>query len=140
MHQLVLGSWRLLASMGPGSFGTGKKMNKYKLNKDKTRVLQWGPVLLEPGSSEGVGVGGHPTGCGFNGARFFWNREAKPAAMPRCDPRSIRACFNGARFFWNREALQARFALSRDQAMLQWGPVLLEPGRRGRPSDGRQKI
>ena len=89
-----------VASMGPGSFGTGKK-SFLSDPFDRYRELQWGPVLLEPGSvashrclagaspqCASMGPGSFGTGkcavnfahgpalvLGFNGARFFWNRE-----------------------------------------------------------------
>ena len=66
-----------LASMGPGSFGTGKKVRQGGAKPPTFLMLQWGPVLLEPGSHW---RGRASDECNdlrcFNGARFFWNREA----------------------------------------------------------------
>ena len=91
-----------MASMGPGSFGTGK-FPLPLLAKAPSVQLQWGPVLLEPGRGD-----------------------------RRRERASIAPSFNGARFFWNREGAEALAdtALS-GLILLQWGPVLLEPGSAG---------
>jgi len=112
------------ASMGPGSFGTGKigASNECSIAQPS---LQWGPVLLEPGSTGARAGQRWQPACRFNGARFFWNREAGS----RLFVGSMSECrFNGARFFWNREGSSLRVCIRQARATLQWGPVLLEPG------------
>ena len=115
----------LFASMGPGSFGTGKMTSSSKVPLVLALVLQWGPVLLEPGRLRPAVRGAVVVLYGFNGARFFWNREGPEgprrdagAAKASMGPGSFgtgkrlrkdtmmreSASFNGARFFWNREA------------------------------------
>jgi len=147
VHVLGIGQ----ASMGPGSFGTGKPSGsargtacqllgfngaRFFWNREVGGIgglgwlprvrLQWGPVLLEPGSP-GSSSGAERTRICFNGARFFWNREGSWACvglgkgsrasmgpgsfgtgkpMERKERRgNERSSFNGARFFWNREGV-----------------------------------
>jgi len=98
---LVAVGQQVAASMGPGSFGTGKPSSELMSSLDL--LLQWGPVLLEPGSrSESLASVALPDAPRFNGARFFWNRE---------DPHHVLD-------------LSGRGG----GGSLQWGPVLLEPG------------
>jgi len=120
------------ASMGPGSFGTGKTPPDQK-GAHAFGWLQWGPVLLEPGRcvpttsdlaklvQASMGPGSFGTGKGATG----------PPA-----PRPVRR-FNGARFFWNREEVVCPINHIIPRALLQWGPVLLEPGRSA-PEKGRK--
>ena len=91
-----------LASMGPGSFGTGKSEQKATDRKKREARLQWGPVHLEPGSPH-LADETWVVRIGFNGARFIWNREATITVVP---------------VFASAE-------------LLQWGPVHLEPGSPG---------
>jgi len=86
--------------MGPGSFGTGKL-----------------PASVHTITS---------SDRSFNGARFFWNREGRTAAVHSGRHRDS---FNGARFFWNREDPALKLLADYAKPELQWGPVLLEPGR-----------
>ena len=102
-HSLMsLPHGRVVASMGPGSFGTGKKADGCRLNPLTGIKLQWGPVLLEPGS----GIRrrrerrAHPVPASM-GPGSFGTGKSPRATKRNADRRS--SCFNGARFFWNRE-------------------------------------
>ena len=123
--EFLLDADRLAASMGPGSFGTGKPVWP---DPDPSAVLQlqWGPVHLEPGSPDACRWGTWAL-ARFNGARFIWNREA---LYTEDTIRFQGVSFNGARFIWNREGtvlvIPSRL---RHLLGLQWGPVHLEPGR-----------
>ena len=165
--------------MGPGSFGTGKQ-RVHPLRRPGELVASMGPGSFGTGKPGVRGTKRSGRDCGFNGARFFWNREVRghplectpgelalqwgpvllePGRVPPdiekmawvakmlqwgpvlLEPGSAAALpsirsakptrFNGARFFWNREGTCVCVCAPNEDTMLQWGPVLLEPGRVG---------
>ena len=88
------------ASMGPGSFGTGKPSPGGR-DLGRPDRLQWGPVHLEPGSDHHRGSGvrlGRVASMGPGS--FGTGKPGRSGAPPMATPGT---CFNGARFIWNRE-------------------------------------
>jgi len=114
------------ASMGPGSFGTGKS-----LRPESHRSTRSVPASMGPGSF-GTGKCGWSSTTrgrrtiGFNGARFFWNREDSERA-PGAPTSKHR--FNGARFFWNREVEAAINAREVETLRASMGPGSFGTGK-----------
>jgi len=114
--------------MGPGSFGTGKAVATDGYRLHMVRDASMGPGSFGTGKAEGHLGRGSPHGSASMGPGSFGTGKAPLFPL---FPLYFPSSFNGARFFWNREGARSlKVAQSPSTRLLQWGPVLLEPGRR----------